>query len=457
MKLGTKIQLYTTVMIVIVVICINLFVYFVYQKISLDSEVTQLESRGINIMKEIQKTSDENVNTEAVLQSYLLSDGYITVVNQKDKSIVQISTDVKYKNLAEDYKNEQYKKVVDKKGNHFAMVSLPVIWKNGEVSNLQIFENINFKYETFSILKWILIVSTFIILIVIFLLNRIITQIILKPINELIEKMNKTRETKNYSNIDINNDDTKELKELSLTFNEMMNNLKDHDEKQQAFILNASHELKTPITVINSYSEMLKRFGKTRKDVLEEGIDTINYEAQRMKYLTEQMLDLAKIERNAHEIVLTQENIFQQVSNLSAKLSHVYKRDINLIAEDESLIGKIDKDSFNQLMTIFLDNAYKYSNSNIDIALLDKVEYIEIRIKDYGTGIPEEEIEKIFTRFYRIDKARSRQSGGSGLGLSIAKELASKNKIDIQVKSEMDKGSVFILKVRKAGRHEKGN
>ncbi|RIN92127.1 sensor histidine kinase, partial [Mammaliicoccus sciuri] len=308
MKLGTKIQLYTTVMIVIVVILINLVVYFVYQKISLDSEVTQLESRGINIMKELQNTTRENVNTEAVIQSYLLADGYITLVNKNDKKVIQISTDVNYKNIGEPFKNEQYKKVVNKKGNHFAMVSLPIIWKNGEVSNLQIYENINFKYETFDILKGILIVSTFIILIVIFLLNRIITQIILKPINELIIKMNKTKETKHYTTIGINKDDTKELKELSQTFNDMMLYLKDHDEKQQAFILNASHELKTPITVISSYSEMLKRFGKTREDILEEGIDTINDEAKRLKYLTEQMLDLAKIERTYHDLPLEKIN-----------------------------------------------------------------------------------------------------------------------------------------------------
>ncbi|WP_239733492.1 HAMP domain-containing sensor histidine kinase [Mammaliicoccus sp. E-M22] len=449
MKLGTKIQLYTTVMIVIVVICINLFVYFVYQKISLESEVTQLESRGINIMKEFQNTSDSDVNTEAVLQSYLLSDGYITVVNPKNKNIVQISTDIKYKNLAESYKNRQYKKVVDKNGNHFAMVSLPIILKNGEVNNLQIFENIDFKYETFSILKWILIVSTFIILIVIFLLNRIITQIILKPINELIEQMNKTRETKHYSKININNNDMKELKELSNTFNEMMLNLKDHDEKQQAFILNASHELKTPITVMTSYSEMLKRFGKTRPDLLDEGIDTINEEAKRLKYLTEQMLDLAKIERTFHDIVFSNVDIVSQVSNLTKKLSQVYKRKINVHTNENVLIGKINKESFNQLITIFLDNAYKYSQSEIEQFLISKNKYIEIKIKDYGPGIPEEDIDKIFTRFYRIDKARSRQSGGSGLGLSIAKELASKNQIDIQVNSKLGIGSEFILKVRK--------
>ncbi len=400
-------------------------------------------------MKEFQNTSDSDVNTEAVLQSYLLSDGYITVVNPKNKNIVQISTDIKYKNLAESYKNRQYKKVVDKNGNHFAMVSLPIILKNGEVNNLQIFENIDFKYETFSILKWILIVSTFIILIVIFLLNRIITQIILKPINELIEQMNKTRETKHYSKININNNDMKELKELSNTFNEMMLNLKDHDEKQQAFILNASHELKTPITVMTSYSEMLKRFGKTRPDLLDEGIDTINEEAKRLKYLTEQMLDLAKIERTFHDIVFSNVDIVSQVSNLTKKLSQVYKRKINVHTNENVLIGKINKESFNQLITIFLDNAYKYSQSEIELFLISKNKYIEIKIKDYGPGIPEEDIDKIFTRFYRIDKARSRQSGGSGLGLSIAKELASKNQIDIQVNSKLGIGSEFILKVRK--------
>lgn len=445
MKLGTKIQLYTTVMIVIVVILINLVVYFVYQKISLDSEVTQLESRGINIMKELQNTTRENVNTEAVLQSYLLSDGYITLVNKNDKKIIQISTDVNYKNIGEPFKNEQYKKVVNKKGNHFAMVSLPIIWKNGEVSNLQIYENINFKYETFDILKGILIVSTFIILIVIFLLNRIITQIILKPINELIIKMNKTKETKHYTTIGINKDDTKELKELSQTFNDMMLYLKDHDEKQQAFILNASHELKTPITVISSYSEMLKRFGKTREDILEEGIDTINDEAKRLKYLTEQMLDLAKIERTYHDLPLEKINLYEEIYILVKRLMAVYKRKINLSAENQHIEGLVNKESFTQIMTIFLDNAYKYSQSHIDINILTIEDHVQIQIKDYGSGIPEQDLEKIFTRFYRVDKARTRESGGSGLGLYIAKELALKNHIDIKVDSEMNKGTQFTL------------
>lgn len=449
MKLGTKIQLYTTVMIVIVVILINLVVFFVYQKISLESEVTQLESRGINIMKELQNTSDQNVNTEAVLQSYLLSDGYITVVNKDDKKIVQISTDVKYKNIDEPFKNEQYKQVVHKKNNHFAMVSLPIIWKNGEVSNLQIYENINFKYETFDILKGILIVSTFIILIVIFLLNRIITQIILKPINELIIKMNKTKETKHYTTIDINSDDTKELKELSQTFNDMMLYLKDHDEKQQAFILNASHELKTPITVINSYSEMLKRFGKTREDILEEGIDTINDEAKRLKYLTEQMLDLAKIERTYHDLPLEGINLYEEIKVLTRRLQTVYKRKINLYTDNEQVTGLLNKDSFTQLLTIFLDNAYKYSQKDIDVNISANSKQIQIKIKDYGAGIPEEDLDRIFTRFYRVDKARSRESGGSGLGLYIAKELATKNQIDIKVESELNKGTEFILYVER--------
>ncbi|WP_323702543.1 HAMP domain-containing sensor histidine kinase [Mammaliicoccus sp. Dog046] len=449
MKLGTKIQLYTTVMIVIVVICINLFVYFVYQKISLESEVTQLESRGINIMKELQDTTNSNVNSEMILQSHLLSDGYITVVNQDNKNIVQISTDVKYKNLAEKYKNEQYKKVVQKNGQHFAMVSLPIILESGEVSNLQIFENINFKYETFSILRWILIVSTFIILIVIFLLNRIITQIILKPINELIDQMNQTRETKHYNQIDINDNDTKELKELSHTFNEMMVNLKRHDEQQEAFILNASHELKTPITVMTSYSEMLKRFGKSRPDVLDEGIETINEESKRLKYLTEQMLDLAKIERSFHDVDFDELDVVEQVSRLSRRLARVYDRNIHINATEQPQIAKINKESFQQLLTIFIDNAQKYSQSDIDINIKDLGQLIEITIKDYGAGIPAEDVDKIFTRFYRVDKARSRKSGGSGLGLSIAKELALKNQIEIEVNSKVGEGTAFILKVKK--------
>src|SRR5699024_11041152 len=117
-----------------------------------------------------------------------------------------------------------------------------------------------FLYDTFEVLKWILAVSALIILTVIFLLNRIITNAILKPVNKLIDKMKTTDDTSKYTKIEMNRKNTKELRELSGAYNEMMMGLQTHDEKQQAFIKKASKEQKTPSNVISSYSQMIKGF-----------------------------------------------------------------------------------------------------------------------------------------------------------------------------------------------------
>lgn len=454
MKLGTKIQLYTTVMTVIVVILINLFVYYSYKNFSLNAEMDQLENRGENIMEELQKANADNVNSEAVLQAFLLSDGYVRIVDSEGNPVVRIATETEYAGLAEPYSTSQYKKSVSHEGMEFVMVSLPVIWDDGQVHSLQIYENVYFLYDTFEVLKWILVVSTLIILTVIFLLNRVITNAILKPVNKLIDKMKKTDDTSKYTMIDINRKDTKELRELSEAFNEMMLDLKTHDENQQAFIMNASHELKTPLTVISSYSQMLNRFGKTREDVLDESIHAISDETQRMKYLTEQLLSFAKVNREDETFQLEAIRIVKLIRNVTSRLETVYDRPIELAFDNREVLALVDVKTFDQLLKIFLDNAYKYSSDNISVNIRELENNVEVTISDKGIGIPEEDIGHIFTRFYRVDKARARKTGGSGLGLSIAQELANLNDISIDVTSRVNVGTTFKLTIKKVKKNE---
>ncbi|HIW13769.1 MAG TPA: HAMP domain-containing histidine kinase [Candidatus Salinicoccus stercoripullorum] len=454
MKLGTKIQLYTTVMTVIVVILINLVVYYSYKNFSLNAEMGQLENRGANIMEELQKANANNVSSEAVLQAFLLSDGYVKVIDNEGNPVVRIATESEYASLDEPYSTSQYKKTISHEGMEFVMVSLPVIWDDGQVYNLQIYENVYFLYDTFEVLKWILAVSTLIILTVIFLLNRIITNAILKPVNKLIDKMKKTDDTSKYTMIEMNRKDTKELRELSEAFNEMMMDLKTHDENQQAFIMNASHELKTPITVISSYSQMIKRFGKTREDVLDEGINAISDETERMKYLTEQLLSFAKVNREDETFQVEPIRIVKLIRNVTARLETVYGRRIELAFDNGEMLGLVDVDTFDQLIKIFLDNACKYSSDTISVNIRELENNVGVTIADKGIGIPEEDIGHIFTRFYRVDKARARETGGSGLGLSIAQELADLNDISIDVTSRVNVGTTFNLSIKKVKKNE---
>ncbi|MCG3401419.1 HAMP domain-containing histidine kinase [Staphylococcus massiliensis] len=454
MKLGTRIQIYTTVTTIFVIICTNIVVYFTYKHYALNDEIGQLENRAVNIMKEIKNDDAKDIQTEAIIQSHILSDGYISIVDKKDHSIMQISTDVKYKNLARPFQNRQYQKIVHTKDNHFALVSIPLIWKNGEVVNLQIFENVNFKYDSFSTLRWILLLSSLMLLVIIYVLNRIITSVITNPIHHLIDKMHEIERTNNYSHIDVNERDSKELKALSVSFNDMMDELKSHDERQQVFIMNASHELKTPITVIHSYSKMLKRFGKTKPDILEEGLTAIHDEGLKMKYLTEQLLDFTNYTHSEQALNFKRENLTKLTSEIVTTLDHVYDTEVKFEGPEEDVYTCIDKKSYQQLMRIFLDNAYKYSEDVIRVVMEETKTHIYVHIVDKGIGIPEADIPHIFTRFYRVDKARARQTGGTGLGLAIAKEIAKNNQIQLHVKSELTVGTTFTLEINKGVQHE---
>lgn len=214
--------------------------------------------------------------------------------------------------------------------------------------------------------------------------------------------------------------------------------------------MNASHELKTPITVIDSYSQMLKRFGKTREDILDESIHAISDEAKRMKYLTEQLLSFSKAAQARENFRPERLNIVRMAEEIKSRLEPVYKRNIHLRTPDSEIFVEADPDSLDQLLKIFLDNAYKYSSDDITIDIGKEDGAVIVNITDEGIGIPEEDLDKIFNRFYRVDKARARKTGGSGLGLSIADELAKVNGIILDVKSRIGSGTTFTLKFDEA-------
>ncbi|WP_026859491.1 sensor histidine kinase [Jeotgalicoccus psychrophilus] len=449
MKLGTKIQLYTTVMIAIVVILTNLLIYFSYKHYSLEAEMDQLENRGNNIITEIQTAQESGISGETVLQYFSLSDGYITMLNDQEDHIVRIATEESYLELNQPYSTSQYTDALSYNNENFVMISIPVIWENGEVHSLQIYENIYFLYDTYNILKWILIISSVILLVLVFILNQVITNLITNPIKQLVRRMNDRGNVRLYKTIPVNKSDTFELKMLTDSYNDMMLTLKAHDDNQQAFIMNASHELKTPLTVISSYARMLERFGKTREDLLDEGITAISEETTRMKYLTEQFLSFTKVTHSDTDQDKEYIPAVQLIESVVARLEKVFKRNINIASAGTDPYVYVYPPAFEQLLRIFLDNAYKYSTKDIDVNIEENSEAVIIEVRDYGIGIPENELNDIFTRFYRVDKARTRKTGGSGLGLSIAKQLAENNDIKISVKSVINEGTTFKLTMKK--------
>src|SRR5699024_10586454 len=161
-----------------------------------------------------------------------------------------------------------------------------------------------------------------------------------------------------------------------------------------------------------------------------------------MQKLVEQLLALAK---NKNEAVTKQVDMTSLCEETMQTFQRAYDREIMFQKPQISIVVHGNPDQLEQIIYILIDNALKYSDDQVEMSLTHQGDEMKLVVKDYGAGIPEEEQRRIFDRFYRIDKARSRETGGTGLGLAIAKAIAALHNGSLQVDSEVGKGASFIL------------
>ena len=229
---------------------------------------------------------------------------------------------------------------------------------------------------------------------------------------------------------------------LQKAFKNMLIRLKEQSQLQIDFVNNASHELKTPIFVIKGYVDMLNDWGKNDKEVLDEGLIVLKKEIQNMQDLTEKLLFLAKSRNLVIEKTnINLENVLKEViDNLSfayPKQKMNYNSSEIYINSDEALLKLLFKN--------LIENAIKYGDNNPVNVVLEKEKKIKVVIEDFGIGMSKEALPHIFDRFYREDEARNREIKSYGLGLSIVKEIITLLDIDIQVESQIDKGTKITL------------
>ncbi|MBF0452753.1 MAG: ATP-binding protein [Candidatus Magnetomorum sp.] len=220
---------------------------------------------------------------------------------------------------------------------------------------------------------------------------------------------------------------------------------------RQDFVANVSHEIRTPLTTIKGFVETLLSGAMKNPDETERFLNIINKHVLRLTSITEDLLQLARLEQhdtkkriacekeNIREVILSAIHVCQlEANNKQIKIN---------LSCDETLFFEINSALVEHAIVNLLDNAVKYSenNSDIDIDAKQENNQLTIRIKDYGPGIAKEHLTRIFERFYRVDKARSRKLGGTGLGLSIARHIAQAHGGKICVESSPGKGSLFII------------
>lgn len=234
-----------------------------------------------------------------------------------------------------------------------------------------------------------------------------------------------------------------ELKDLAKTFNDMLDRLQKSYENQNQFVSDASHELRTPIAVIQGYANMLDRWGKEDKVVLEEAIAAIKSESENMKDLVEKLLFLARSDKNTQKVEMSNFHINELINEVLRETKLIdSKHEISNHYNDSALITG-DRKLLKEALRIFVDNSIKYTPDNglIGINSYTNNKNVIMEIEDSGIGISKEDLPHIFDRFYRADKSRTKETGGTGLGLSIAKWIILKHKGTIEVQSKLNSGT----------------
>lgn len=291
----------------------------------------------------------------------------------------------------------------------------------------------------------------------------------LKPLNDLAVAAEKlSKEPMDHNKIDdlekaishLSADDDeqvihtgdKDLQSIEIALNSLLKNMKDNEKRQMRFVSDASHELRTPIAVIQGYVNMLDRWGKEDEQVLGESIEALKNESQHMKELVEQLLFLARGDSGRQHLNMERTDINRMVSEVweeSMMIDENHRYEFKGTESEACVNG--DVAMIKQSVRIFVQNAAKYSESGttIKLGVSDEAGYVSYLIEDEGTGMESSDIIHIFDRFYRSDEARNGETGGSGLGLSIAKWIVDAHGGTIQVISRADIGSRFIVRFPK--------
>ncbi len=223
------------------------------------------------------------------------------------------------------------------------------------------------------------------------------------------------------------------------------------DNMRKEFIADVSHELKTPITSIMGYADTLLE-EEYDKETQSKFLSVIASEARRMAKLVTDLLTLSKNDSNKNVIKSELFDLGELVKKCQDKLAIEIKKknhEVKCFVTADVPLVYANKDDIERVILNILTNSIKYTKDGGEIKIYVGFVYNDayIKIYDNGIGIPEEELSRIFERFYRVDKARSREMGGTGLGLSIAKDLLDRNGGSIDIKSEIGKGTEVVIKV----------
>ena len=289
--------------------------------------------------------------------------------------------------------------------------------------------------------------------IMVLLFSFLIGYFISKKLSNLIEKINKTAKIMaqgDYENAYFFIDENiLELNELVATLNQTNDELTKIDELQKEILANVSHDLKTPLTMIKAYAEMVRDL--TYKDDIkrEDNLNVIIEETDRLNLLVNDIIELTKINNDLQNLNITEFDLVELINSIINRFGIM---DANFVFKNKlPIIVKADKIRIEQVIYNLIINAINYTGKDkkVIINLKENDKYVHVEIKDTGKGIDEEDLKLIWKRYYKVDKKYRREKKGSGIGLSIVENILKKHKFNYGVNSIKNKGTTFYFDIDK--------
>lgn len=272
---------------------------------------------------------------------------------------------------------------------------------------------------------------------------------VIKPLRELTEYIG--RITDGYLDEKVTMKSFSEVEDVVDSINSMTTKLETLESSRQEFVSNVSHELKTPITSIKVLADSLLQQEDAPAELYREFLSDINAEIERENKIITDLLSLVKMDKTSSELNISAININELCEQILKRIKPIAaKRDIELIFESyRPVLAEVDEVKLSLAINNLIENAVKYNYDNgwVKVSLNADHKFFYIKVSDSGVGIPEDEQENVFERFYRVDKARSRETGGTGLGLSITRNAILMHRGAIKIYSKEKEGTTFTVRI----------
>lgn len=291
------------------------------------------------------------------------------------------------------------------------------------------------------------------------ILSYYISSSFTRPFKKLLDHIDQFSDGFRSEPIDVRGN--KEIEEIATSFNEMIQELEAIESNRKQFVANVSHELKTPLSSVKVLAESLLHQPDAPIEIYQEFLTDINHEVDRETKIINDLLTLVTLDKEENPLILSDVVINNLVENVIKRLKPLADvKNVGLYFESyQIIIAEVDETKMELVLTNLIENGIKYNRFDgvVNITLDRDDKNFIISVRDTGDGISEENIDKIFKRFYRVDKTRSRSTGGTGLGLSIVKRSVRMHNGTIQCMSEVGEWTEFVLKLPMKQKKVTGN